>query len=76
MAGTPDSDDAEPRRPGGARRPVLTRHDVLVAALRLIDADGVEALSMRRLGRALDRDPMRLYRFAAHLDSALLCPHK
>ena len=65
MAGTPGSDDEEPRRSTGVRRPVLTRHDVLVAALRLIDADGVDALSMRRLGRALDRDPMRLYRFAA-----------
>jgi AcrR family transcriptional regulator len=39
--------------------------------LRLIDADGVEALSMRRIGRALDRDPMRLYRFAAGKDELL-----
>jgi AcrR family transcriptional regulator len=71
MAGTPGSDDAEPRRSTGVRRPVLTRHDVLVAALRLIDADGVDALSMRRLGRALDRDPMRLYRFAASKEELL-----
>lgn len=53
------------------RRSVLSREDVLATALRLIDADGVEALSMRRMGKALDRDPMRLYRFAASKDELL-----
>lgn len=42
----------------------LTRDLVMRAALELVDADGVEGLSMRRLGRALDRDPMALYRHA------------
>ncbi len=28
----------------------------------MIDADGVDALSMRKLGQALGRDPMRVYR--------------
>jgi AcrR family transcriptional regulator len=53
------------------RRPALTRDEVLTTALRLIDADGVEALSMRRIGRALDRDPMRLYRFASSKEELL-----
>ncbi|GAA5117695.1 TetR/AcrR family transcriptional regulator C-terminal domain-containing protein [Pseudonocardia adelaidensis] len=53
------------------RRPALTRHEVLTTALRLIDADGVEALSMRRIGKALDRDPMRLYRFASGKEELL-----
>jgi AcrR family transcriptional regulator len=53
------------------RRPALTRHEVLQTALALIDADGVEALSMRRIGRALDRDPMRLYRFASSKEELL-----
>jgi AcrR family transcriptional regulator len=53
------------------RRPALRRDDVLATALRLIDADGVEALSMRRIGRALERDPMRLYRFAASKEELL-----
>ena len=35
---------------------------VLAAALELIDRDGAERLSMRRLARALNRDPMVLYR--------------
>jgi AcrR family transcriptional regulator len=53
------------------RRAALTREQVLEAALRLVDADGVEALSMRRLGAALDRDPMRLYRHSASKDDLL-----
>ncbi|TQM45669.1 TetR/AcrR family transcriptional regulator [Pseudonocardia cypriaca] len=53
------------------RRPALTRDEVLTTALRLIDADGVDALSMRRIGKALDRDPMRLYRFASSKEELL-----
>ena len=45
-------------------RPRLTRERVLGAALRLVDAEGLEALTMRRLGQELDRDPMALYRYA------------
>jgi len=62
------SDRPVDRRPN---RPRLTRRDVLATALRLIDEEGVDALTMRRLGRALDRDPMRLYRFAASKDALL-----
>ena len=40
----------------------ITRDAVLAAALEIIDRDGADALSMRRLARALDRDPMILYR--------------
>jgi AcrR family transcriptional regulator len=43
----------------------LSRDRVLQTALAIIDQDGVEGLSMRRLGRALGRDPMALYRYAA-----------
>jgi AcrR family transcriptional regulator len=42
----------------------ITRDVVLAAALDIIDRDGAEALSMRRLARALNRDPMILYRHA------------
>ncbi|WUD63021.1 TetR/AcrR family transcriptional regulator C-terminal domain-containing protein [Nocardia sp. NBC_00511] len=37
---------------------------MLTAALEIIDRDSVARLSMRRLGQALDRDPMVLYRLA------------
>jgi AcrR family transcriptional regulator len=42
----------------------ITRDLVLATALEIIDRDGVDALSMRRLGAALERDPMILYRHA------------
>jgi AcrR family transcriptional regulator len=54
-----------------ARRTRLSRREVLTAALAIIDADGVEALSMRRLGKVLGRDPMRLYRYASGKDALL-----
>ena len=44
---------------------------VLVAALEIIDEDGVEALTMRRLGHALDRNPMGIYRHATDKDALL-----
>jgi AcrR family transcriptional regulator len=66
-------DDTRPdaARARTGRRGALARAQVLTAALALIDAEGVEALSMRRLGKALDRDPMRLYRYAASKDALL-----
>ena len=50
--------------PPAARRLRLTRESVLAAALRLVDAEGLDALTMRRLGQELGRDPMALYRYA------------
>src|SRR6476469_2750935 len=50
------------RADGGSGK--ITREVVLAAALEIIDRDGAEALSMRRLARALGRDPMILYRHA------------
>jgi TetR/AcrR family tetracycline transcriptional repressor len=45
------------RSPRGA----LSRERILDAALELIDADGIEAFSMRRLGAYLGVDPMAVY---------------
>jgi AcrR family transcriptional regulator len=42
----------------------VTRELVLTTALEIIDRDGADGLSMRRLARALNRDPMILYRHA------------
>ena len=39
---------------------------MLRTALDIVDRDGVAGLSMRRLGDALNRDPMSLYRYAAN----------
>ena len=51
--------DADAHRDGK-----ITRDMVLTTALEIIDREGAEGLSMRRLARALDRDPMILYRHA------------
>src|ERR1700730_2262917 len=50
--------------PNGSGR--ITRDVVLAAALDIIDRDGADALSMRRLAAALNRDPMIIYRHAAN----------
>ncbi|MBT2249257.1 TetR/AcrR family transcriptional regulator C-terminal domain-containing protein [Arthrobacter sp. BHU FT2] len=42
----------------------LTREVVLAKALEIVDSEGVDALTMRRLGQELGRDPMGLYRYA------------
>ena len=42
----------------------ITRDVVLATALELIDRDGADGPSMRRLARVLGRDPMILYRHA------------
>ena len=44
----------------------LSRELVLSAALALVDSEGLSALTMRRLGRELGRDPMSLYRYTAN----------
>jgi AcrR family transcriptional regulator len=51
-------------QPPTARDGKVTRELVLATALEIIDRDGAGALSMRRLGAALERDPMVLYRHA------------
>jgi AcrR family transcriptional regulator len=48
---------------GAARphRPPLTRERIVRAALRVMDAEGLEAVSMRRIGRELGVEAMSLY---------------
>jgi len=55
-----------PVPPGGTTGPrtPLTRERVLAAALRLVDDEGLDALTRRRLGQELGRDAMALYRHA------------
>jgi AcrR family transcriptional regulator len=45
-------------------RTPLTRERVLAAALKLVDAEGLDALTRRRLASELNRDAMALYRYA------------
>jgi AcrR family transcriptional regulator len=46
--------------PDGAR---LSRERILDTAIALVDTDGIEALSMRRIAQQLDVWPMSLYRY-------------
>jgi AcrR family transcriptional regulator len=48
-----------PRRPRGS----LTREAVVDAALALVDAEGIDALSMPRLARQVDAGVMTLYHY-------------
>ena len=56
-------------------RPTLTRDYILRSALDLIDRDGVETLSMRKLGAEMGVDPMAIYHYlpnkAAVLDGVV-----
>jgi AcrR family transcriptional regulator len=54
-----------------AARVPLDRDRVLMSALDLVDEEGLEALTMRRLGRRLDRNPMTLYRYVTSHDELL-----
>lgn len=53
----------------GERR--LTKERILEAALRLIDEDGVEGFSMRRLAAALGVDPMAIYHYLPGRDAVI-----
>lgn len=65
-SGTAAAGETPPRR-----RSPLSRDQVFAAALAIIDREGVDALSMRRLAQDLGRDAMVIYRYAAN-KSALL----
>ena len=52
-------------------REPLSRERILAAALELADAEGLEALSMRRLAQALGVEAMSLYHYADGKDDIL-----
>jgi AcrR family transcriptional regulator len=60
----------QPRRRG--RPPAIDREAVLEAALRLLDAEGVEALTMRRLASELGVSAMAPYRHVGSKDDLLM----
>ena len=53
-----------------ARRP-LTRERILQVGLRLIDQQGLEAFTMRKLAQELSVDPMSIYRHFENKDALL-----
>src|SRR5215203_4637857 len=61
---TPLPSRSEPRAP-------LSRERVLLAAVALADAGGIESLSMRKLGQVLGVEAMSLYNHVASKDDLL-----
>ena len=51
---------------------VLSEELIVSTALRLIEHHGADALSVRRLGRALGCDPSAIYRYFRHADDLML----
>ncbi|MBP2340294.1 TetR/AcrR family transcriptional regulator [Saccharothrix coeruleofusca] len=49
-------------------QPALSRAQIVAEALRLLDAEGMEALTMRKLGARLDAGATSLYRHVANKD--------
>jgi AcrR family transcriptional regulator len=63
--------DSQPAETGAPRRRTLNRDQVLDAAIRLVDAEGIGALTMRRLGSDLGVKAMALYNHVDNKDDLL-----
>jgi AcrR family transcriptional regulator len=53
--------DVWSRTATGSRKPRFTREDIAATAVRIADAEGLDAISMRRLATELDAGTMTLY---------------
>ena len=57
------------------RRPRLSREEIAATAVRIADAEGLDALSMRRLAAELDAGTMTLYYYLRTKDELLALVH-
>ena len=60
-----------PAVPAERSRPGMSTDRITAAALQIVDTEGSQALTMRRLGQALDRKVMTLYRYVPSKDALL-----
>jgi AcrR family transcriptional regulator len=60
-----------PRRAGRADKPALSREAIADAALRIIDEEGYEAVSMRRVAQEFGTGAASLYAYVASKDELL-----
>jgi AcrR family transcriptional regulator len=60
-----------PQGPADAARKPLTRQEILRTGLRLVDQEGLEALTMRKLAQILRVDPMTIYRHVENKEALL-----
>lgn len=66
MAGRPAEPEviwARPERAGRGPRPAYSRADIAAAAVRIADADGLDAVSMRKVAAELGCGTMSLYNY-------------
>jgi AcrR family transcriptional regulator len=59
------------RSPQPPRRPPLTREQIVETALQVLDSEGLDALSMRRVAAELDTGAAALYRHVSGKDELL-----
>ena len=59
------------REEPNARRPAHTRAEIAAAALEIADAEGFEAVSMRRVAQKLGAGTMTLYHYVANKDELI-----
>lgn len=62
---------ARPERPARGPQPSLTRDQIARAAIEIADADGIEAVSMRRVAAAVGAGTMSLYRYVSRKDDLI-----
>jgi AcrR family transcriptional regulator len=60
-----------PAEPAERSRPGMSTDRITAAALQIVDTEGSQALTMRRLGQALGRKVMTLYRYVPSKDALL-----
>lgn len=60
-----------PAGPAERSRPGMSTVRITSAALQIVDTEGSQALAMRRLGQALGRKVMTLYRYVPSKDALL-----
>ncbi|MEV5572232.1 TetR/AcrR family transcriptional regulator [Spirillospora sp. NPDC052269] len=58
-------------RPQRREQPALSREQIVAAALELLDAEGIDALSMRKLGTRLNAGATSMYTHVANKDELL-----
>jgi len=72
MAGAnPEMNSVWLRRRRSRDQPALSREQIVSEAVRLLDTEGLDALSMRRLGTRLDAGATSLYRHVANRDELI-----
>jgi AcrR family transcriptional regulator len=61
-----------PQRPRTGRPPRISRQEIIAAARRIVESEGVQHLTMRRLAKDIGSTPMALYHHVRDKDQLLV----